>query len=81
LPAYLLPKDFTLTELQRAYETILGRPLEKSAFRTRVLAAELVQPVSGLREGPNRPAQLYRLRHPASPVYFPRTLNPRSKGK
>lgn len=79
LPAYLLPQEFTLTELQRAYESVLGRPLEKSAFRTRVLSAALVQPVSGIREGPNRPAQLYRLKSPAAPVYFPRTFSPRVK--
>jgi 8-oxo-dGTP diphosphatase len=79
LPAYLLPQEFTLTELQRAYENVLGRSLEKSAFRTRVLSAALVQPVRGTRQGPNRPAQLYCLKRPAVPVYFPRTLSPRLK--
>src|SRR5262249_11966982 len=77
LPGFLVPAEVTLTELQRAYETVLGRPLEKSAFRTRVLAAKLVQPVNKVRAGPNRPAQLYRLRNPADPVYFPRTFSPR----
>jgi ADP-ribose pyrophosphatase YjhB (NUDIX family) len=79
LPAYLLPHEFTLTELQGAYETVLGRPLEKSAFRTRVMAAQLVQAVSKVREGANRPAQLYRLKNPATPVFFPRTFSPRGK--
>lgn len=79
LPAYLLPREFTLTELQRAYEMILGRDLEKSAFRTRVLAAQLVQPVSRMRAGPNRPAQLYRLKNAGAPVYFPRPFSPRDK--
>lgn len=78
LPAYLLPREFTLTDLQRAYEMVLGRPLEKSAFRKRVLAAQLVQPVSKVREGPNRPAQMYRLKNPGAPVYFPRPFSPRS---
>ena len=79
LPAYLVPREFTLSDLQRAYEVVLGRPLEKSAFRTRVLAAALVEPVGRQREGPNRPAQLYRLRTPSKPTYFPRPLNPREK--
>ena len=39
LPAYLMPAEFTLPDLQRVYEIVLDRPLEKSAFRTRVLAA------------------------------------------
>jgi len=76
LPAFLLPKEFTLSELQRAYETILGRDLEKSAFRTRILATDLVVPVPRRREGPNRPAQLYRLRSRREPVFFQRTFKP-----
>jgi len=69
-----LPAEFTLSELQQIYEIVLGRALEKSAFRTRVLAAKLVEPVPRFREGPNRPAQLYRLRQRGTVVYFPRTF-------
>jgi ADP-ribose pyrophosphatase YjhB (NUDIX family) len=81
LPAYLLAREFTLTDLQQAYEMVLGRALEKSAFRTRVLAAQLVQPVSKVREGPNRPAQMYRLKNPGAPVFFPRPFSPRGKSE
>ncbi len=77
LPAYLLEPEFTLTELQQVYEIVLERPLEKSAFRTRVLAAGLVEPVPRRREGACRPAQLYRLARPEEPVVFPRTFSPR----
>ena len=77
LPAYLLPEEFTLSELQHAYEVVLERAIEKSAFRTRVQAAGLVEPVATKRTGPNRPAQLYRLKQPGKPVFFPRTFNPR----
>jgi ADP-ribose pyrophosphatase YjhB (NUDIX family) len=76
LPAFLLPKEFTLTDLQRAYEIVLGRALEKSAFRTRVLAADLVIPTPRFREGANRPAQLYRLKSQTDAVYFRRTFKP-----
>ncbi|MBS0378540.1 MAG: NUDIX hydrolase [Proteobacteria bacterium] len=62
LPAFLMPVEFTLTELQRTYEVILGRELEKKAFRTRVLAADLLDTVPRMQVGANRPAQLYRLR-------------------
>ncbi|MFY9260191.1 MAG: NUDIX domain-containing protein [Gallionella sp.] len=77
LPAFLLPEEFTLSDLQRRYEIVLERSLEKSAFRTRVLAADLLEPVEKVRTGANRPAQLYRLTHPGEIVYFPRTLSPR----
>jgi len=76
LPAYLMPPEFTLPDLQRVYEIVLDRPLEKSAFRIRILAADLIEPVQKMRKGPNRPAQLYRLRKHKSPVYFARTFNP-----
>lgn len=76
LPAYLVAHEFTLSELQKAYEIVLGRKLEKSAFRTRVLATKLVVEVPRFREGANRPAQLYKLRSMANPVFFQRTFKP-----
>lgn len=76
LPAFLLPREFTLSELQRAYEIVLDRKLEKSAFRTRVLSTDLVVPLPRYKEGPNRPAQLYRLKSRSSPVFFQRTFKP-----
>lgn len=76
LPAYLMPQEFTLPDLQRVYEIVLDRPLEKSAFRTRILAADMIEPTEKMRRGPNRPAQLYRLKKGRDPVYFVRTFNP-----
>lgn len=35
LPRFLLPAEFTLTQLQRKYEVILGCEPEKKALRTR----------------------------------------------
>jgi 8-oxo-dGTP diphosphatase len=78
LPAFLLPEEFTLSELQRAYEIVLDRPIEKSAFRTRVNDAGLVDRLPRQRQTGSRPAQLYRLKDRNSPVYFPRTFSPRS---
>jgi ADP-ribose pyrophosphatase YjhB (NUDIX family) len=78
LPAYLLPEEFTLSDLQRMYEIVMERSIEKSAFRTRVLVSGLVEPIKRkMREGPNRPAQLYRLSNPGELVFFPRTFNPK----
>ncbi len=79
LPAFLLPEEFTLSELQQAYEIVLDRTVEKSAFRTRVKDAGLVEKLPRQRHTSNRPAQLYRLRDRCNPVYFPRTFSPRGK--
>jgi hypothetical protein len=80
LPAFLLPEEFTLSELQRVYEIVLGRPVEKSAFRKRVGDAGLVEKVPRQRLSANRPAQLYRLKKRTAPIYFPRTFSPRGGG-
>jgi 8-oxo-dGTP diphosphatase len=72
LPAFLMPEEFTLTELQQMYETILGRQLEKKAFRTRLLAANLLERLQRMKSGANRPAQLYRLGRRREPHLFSR---------
>lgn len=74
LPAFLMPAEFTLTELQHVYEVVLDRTLEKKAFRTRMLATDLLEPLAKQKEGPNRPAQLYRLKSRKRPVFFARTF-------
>jgi 8-oxo-dGTP diphosphatase len=59
----LLPETFTIPELQRLYETILGRRLDKRNFRRKVLSLGLLQPRRGKRAaGPHRPARLYSFR-------------------
>jgi hypothetical protein len=69
-----MPQEFTLTELQTIYEVLLGRPVEKKSFRTRILATDLLEEVNRFKVGANRPAQLYRLRNPRRPVFFSRAL-------
>ncbi len=60
----LLPETFTLTELQRVYEIVLDRELDKRNFRRKLKLLELVEPTGEkFREGPGRPAELYRFRH------------------
>lgn len=79
LPAYLLPETFTLSELQHVFSVVLGRPVDKSGFRTRVLSSGLVEEADGMKTGPSRPAQLYRLKTPKNPTFFPRTFSPRKQ--
>lgn len=58
----LLPREFTLTELQTVYEIILARALDKRNFRKKMLAVpDLLQAADGQkRDGAHRPAQLYQ---------------------
>jgi 8-oxo-dGTP diphosphatase len=67
VPLRLLDAPFTLSELQRVYEAILERPLDKRNFRKKMLALEALEETRGTRrEGAHRPAKLYRL-SPKSP--------------
>ena len=76
LPAYLMPETFTMAELQKSYETVLGRNLEKSAFRTRILSTDLLEPIDDFKFGSNRPAQLYKIKNRSNTVFFQRTFKP-----
>lgn len=76
LPAYLMPNTFTMAELQQNYEIVLGRKLEKSAFRTRILSTDLLEPLDDFKLGSNRPAQLYKIKNRANAVFFQRTFKP-----
>ena len=57
----LVPREFTLRELQTTYEAILGRSLDRRNFRKRMLSTGLIEPThEHRREGAHRPALLYR---------------------
>jgi 8-oxo-dGTP diphosphatase len=56
----LLPKEFTLSELQRVYETVLNEPLDKRNFRRKILSAGVLEESGNMRAGDHRPAKLYR---------------------
>jgi 8-oxo-dGTP diphosphatase len=56
----LLPKAFTLTDLQTVYEVILGHELDKRNFRKKILDIDLVKETGKTRQsGQSRPARLY----------------------
>lgn len=59
----LLPDEFTLFELQRTVEAILGPHLHKQNFRRLVEAGGLVEPTGEVKAATGgRPAKLYRFR-------------------
>ncbi len=56
----LLPRQFTLSDLQGLYEAILERPLDKRNFRKKILSLGLLRAEAQKRtDGAHRPAQLY----------------------
>jgi 8-oxo-dGTP diphosphatase len=57
----LLPPRFSLTQLQRMYEIILGKELDKRNFRKKILAMDLLAETDEYEQGVrHRAARLYR---------------------
>jgi 8-oxo-dGTP diphosphatase len=75
LPCYLLPREFTLSQLQATYELVMACKLEKSSFRRKLEDLDFLEPVDGkFQIGKHRPAQLYRIRKEKSLAVFDRTV-------
>jgi len=59
----LFPSDFTLPELQKVYEQILGKKLDRRNFRKRFISLNLIEDTNEKNIGCNgRPAKLYRFK-------------------
>jgi len=58
---HVLPEKFTLSELQRSYEIILGGKLNKSGFRRRIIKGNVIEEITGeSKQTATRMAKLYR---------------------
>ncbi|NQV53575.1 MAG: NUDIX hydrolase [Flavobacteriales bacterium] len=56
----LLPKEFTLGEMQALYEAILNEKFDKANFRKRILSMGLLKDTQRMQtDVPHRPARLY----------------------
>ena len=60
----LLPEMFTLGQIQKLYEIILGKELDKRNFRKKILKEKLVSATNQKQTGVlHKPAILYTLNH------------------
>lgn len=57
----LIPVKFTLTNLQQAFEAILGTELDKRNFRKKVEHASFLKPLPETKVGPHSEARLFSL--------------------
>lgn len=67
----LLPEKFTLAEIQRVYEAVYQRKMDKRNFARQIKGSELVQPLEEKRKpekGPGRYARLYTQRKDITPI-------------
>lgn len=59
----LLPDKFTLTDLQKLYETILAQKLNRRNFRSKILKLGLLEQLEQQTNVAHRPAYLYKFNH------------------
>ncbi|POZ51636.1 NUDIX domain-containing protein [Methylovulum psychrotolerans] len=77
VPAYALSETFTLPELQRLHEVLIGKRLQKKSFRRRIRRieqAELLLDTGEKRSEGGRPATLYRMKQASDSYTFVRNL-------
>ncbi len=57
---HLMPDEFTLSDLQKVYEAVLGEEMDKRNFRKRILSLNLLHDTKRtMKKGVMRPATLY----------------------
>ena len=69
IPARFLPETFTMPELQRTYEIVMGERLDQSAFRRKINDLDLLEEIVGEKRQTavaRRPTALYRLKAPVA---------------
>lgn len=56
----MLPDSFTLTDLQKLYEAVYHKEVDKRNFRKKILALDFVEPLDAVKQELGRPALLYK---------------------
>jgi len=57
----LLPQKFTVKQLQKLYEIVLGRKLDNRNFRKKIFAMDVLRELGEMQKGvPHRAARLYK---------------------
>lgn len=74
LPMHILPKVFTLAQLQKAYEIIIDHKVEKKSFRRRIDAAKLLEETGDFKQDGGRPAKLYKMRDDSETHFYERSI-------
>lgn len=55
----LLPHQFTLTQMQKVYEIVWSKQVDKRNFRKKILSSGIIVPTKEVQKGAYRPALLY----------------------
>ncbi len=69
----LIPREFTLSELQKVYEIVLGHKFDKRNFWKKIKQLDIVESIDKeKKDGAHRPAKIYKLKR--EKYTFPRSI-------
>ena len=74
VPVFALAQPFTLTELRKVHEALIGQLVQRKSFSRRVAASEMLIDTGQMRVERGRPATLYRARKEIANYRFVRNL-------
>lgn len=74
VPAYALADKFTLPNLQKLHEVLIGKSIQKKSFRQRIDQADLLMDTGEKRQESGRRSALYRIRKQSGEYTFFRNL-------
>ncbi len=74
LPINLMPESFTMSELQRIYEIILGKTIQQKSFRRRIKNSDILMETGEMKATGKRPAAFYKIKEEAQTHFFTRTI-------
>ncbi|WP_066014755.1 NUDIX hydrolase [Endozoicomonas atrinae] len=72
LPVYLLPAEFTLSDIQNVFSVVLDKAPPMRSIRNRFLNCDLLEDTGKKRYGSNRPATLYKINQQSETWLFDR---------
>jgi 8-oxo-dGTP diphosphatase len=55
----ILPKKFKMSELQKVYEIITGKEIDKRNFQKKIFSLDIIKETGEKDKSTNRPAKLY----------------------
>lgn len=74
IPVFLLPNEFSLSQLQTIYEIILDKKIERKSFQRRMLNSSILFDTGRKKFSGRRPAKLYKLSNARDAHYFSRII-------
>ena len=74
VPVFTLTEPFTLTDLRRVHEILIGKTIQRKSFIRRVEASELFKEVGETKQERGRPATLYKIHGNIADYRFVRNI-------